>query len=139
MNKLDQAIIFAYKKHEGQLDDIGEPYIIHPMQVMRILELVTKDEDVLCAGVLHDTIEDTETTYEEIREVFGVRVADLVNEVTQEGKKDHIGYYFPRLKTKEGIIIKFADRLSNITRMGGWDQERIDHYLKKSQFWKSSP
>ena len=58
-------------------------------------------------------------------------------EVTHEGRKDEIGYYFPRLKTQRGIVLKFADRISNLSRMESWDDNRKNHYLRKSKFWKS--
>ena len=66
-------------------------------------------------------------------------IADLVMEVTHEGSKDKYGYYFPRLKTTRGIILKFADRLSNLTRMGAWDDDRIDQYIRRSKFWRDPP
>ena len=59
---------------------------------------------------------------------FGPEVADLVNEVTHEGTKDDWGYYFPRLKSKEGILIKLCDRASNISRMDSWSEKRQQHY-----------
>lgn len=127
---------FAKTKHEGQLDDDGKPYFGHCMQVYDILKMLGCEEHVLVAGMLHDTIEDTDTTYEELVWRFGSKVADLVMEVTHEGKKDQHGYYFPRLKSREGILIKFADRLSNLTRMDSWPQERQEQYLRKSKFWK---
>lgn len=128
---------FAQIKHTGQLDDSGKDYFSsHIEQVVSILEKVTQDEDILSAAYLHDTIEDTQTTYEELVAGFGKRVADLVMEVTHEGKKDAYGRYFPRLKSREGILIKFADRLSNLSRMEPWNEQRKQHYLKKSKFWK---
>jgi (p)ppGpp synthase/HD superfamily hydrolase len=134
------AHFFAYRKHKGQLDDSGLPYFdAHILNVVNIIKNVTTDVDVICAAYLHDTIEDTETTYEEIKEEFGKRVADLVMEVTHDGQKDNVGYYFPRLKSQEGIMIKLADRLSNISRMEAWDISRREHYLKKTRFWKNSP
>lgn len=129
---------FASLKHASQIDDEGRPYYFaHLLPVAMILREVTDDAEVIAAGYLHDTIEDTDTTYEEIVEKFGQRVANLVMEVTHEGSKNEKGYYFPRLYSKEGIMIKFADRLSNLSRMGAWDAERQQHYLKRSKFWKS--
>ena len=98
---------------------------------------MTTDENIICAELLHDTIEDTDTTYEELVEEFNKTVADLVMEVTHEGSKDDFGYYFPRLKSKDAILIKFADRLSNLSRMEEWDDTRQKQYLKRSKFWKS--
>lgn len=136
--KCMKAVIFAREKHKGQLDDDGIDYFSsHIQQVEQIVRKVTEDEDVICAALLHDTLEDTSTTYEELVENFGKRIADLVNEVTHEGKADSKGYYFPRLKSKDAILIKFADRLSNLSRMNSWPLDRQSHYLKKSKFWKS--
>jgi len=138
---LDKAINFGREKHKGQKDDGGNDYFeAHCMNVFGILVNVvnvTKNSHILVAGVLHDTLEDTETTYEELKKEFGKEVADLVNEVTHEGSKDENGFYFPRLKSKKAIIIKFADRLSNLSRMNGWDKKRQEHYLKKSAFWRN--
>lgn len=133
-----KAVIFAREKHKGQLDDDGIDYFSsHIQQVEQIVRKVTEDEDVICAALLHDTLEDTSTTYEELVQNFGKRIADLVNEVTHEGKADSKGYYFPRLKSKDAILIKFADRLSNLSRMNSWPLDRQAHYLRKSKFWKS--
>jgi len=137
-DKLLKAIAFAQEKHRGQLDDSGKDYFEeHCLQVYNILNTVTEDQNLLCAALLHDTYEDTDTTYEEVLQIFGRDIADLVNEVTQEGQKDSKGYYFPRLKTERGILLKFADRLSNLSRMEAWDDKRREYYLKKSKFWKS--
>ena len=131
---------FAKDAHKEQKDDDGKPYFdSHIMQVVHILKQVTTDEDIIKAAYLHDTIEDTNVNYEQLKNKFGQRVADLVNEVTHEGKKDTIGHWFPRLKTKEGILLKFSDRLSNLSRMDAWDEDRRQHYLKKSKFWSSAP
>jgi (p)ppGpp synthase/HD superfamily hydrolase len=135
-----KAKLFAQDKHKNHLDDDGLPYFdSHISQVVSILKNVTNEGDILAAAWLHDTIEDTDTTYEELVEEFGNRIADLVMEVTHDGKKDHIGFYFPRLKSQKAILIKFADRLSNLSRMDGWPIERRQHYLKKSKFWKDKP
>jgi len=137
MNISDKAASFGARKHKGQLDDDGKPYFEHCYQVVDLLQYVTFDEDILCAGYLHDTIEDTDTTYEELKEEFNERIADLVLEVTHDDFGDK-GHVFPRLHSKEGIMIKFADRLSNISRMSNWEEERKIHYLRRSKFWKAS-
>jgi GTP pyrophosphokinase len=133
-----KAARFAQQKHGSQLDDDGKNYFdTHIVQVFQVLCLITNDTEVIAAGLLHDTIEDTDTTYEELVQEFGVTIADLVMEVTHEGHADNIGYYFPRLASKRGIMIKFADRLSNLSRMDNWPQKRQQQYLKKSKFWKN--
>lgn len=135
-----KAIAFGSVKHAEQKDDMGKNYFqAHCFPVFKILSIVTQDIDILCAGLLHDTLEDTQTTYDELVSNFNQRIADLVNEVTNEGTADHYGKYFPRLRSKDAILIKFADRLSNLSRMEGWDYGRQNHYLRKSKFWKSDP
>lgn len=134
---ITKAREFAVKKHEGVLDDDGKPFIVHPQQVYEMLDVIVEDDNLLAAAWLHDTLEDTDTTYEELVKEFNKDVADLVNEVTHEGSKDEKGYYFPRLKTQRGIMLKFADRLSNISRMESWTYERKEHYLMRSKFWRT--
>lgn len=131
-----QAYEFANLAHQGQLRDDGTPFFSHPVQVATILSEITDDEVLIAAALLHDVIEDTFVTYDGVVDAFGVEVADLVNEVTHEGSPDSKGYYFPRLKTQRGIMLKFADRLSNLSDMKTWDEKRKEHYLRKSKFWK---
>lgn len=133
---VDKAQIFAYKAHEGQVDDDNKPYFLHCTQTAKIIGMLTEDEDVIASAFLHDTLENTDTTYEDLCETFGMRVANIVNEVTHEGTNDDYGYYFPRLKSREAIMIKLADRLSNISRMEAWDKSRQEHYLRHTHFWK---
>ena len=132
-----RAFAFAYRKHLSQLDDEGKKYFnAHILPTVDMLKQISDDKILITGGYLHDTIEDTDTTYEEVLELFGKEVADLVMEVTKEGEKDHYGYYFPRLKSHRGILLKFADRLSNLSRMNAWDENRQNQYMKKSKFWK---
>ena len=133
-----RAAEFARAKHGDTLDDNGQLFFdAHPAKVAELLNVVApKDENLIAAGYLHDTVEDTDTTYEELIEVFNRDVADLVMEVTQEGRKDNYGYYFPRLHSQRGITLKFADRLSNLSRLESWSPQRRDQYLRKSQFWR---
>jgi len=135
---MDQVFKFTKEKHKGQKDDNGDDYFeYHLFPVYKILLESGVDLQTMAAGVLHDTLEDTPTTYEELEKEFGKEIADLVLEVTHEGKKDEKGFYFPRLKSKKAIMVKFADRLSNLSRMQSWSEERQDHYLRKSKFWRS--
>lgn len=76
---LDRAIIFAVKAHAGtERRGKGFPYIIHPMEAMEIVSTITSDQELLAAAALHDTVEDTDVTLEQIRQEFGERIADLV-------------------------------------------------------------
>ncbi len=138
MDLVNSAWLFAKEQHSGQVDDDGHPYFDHLVQVANLLRLVVEDKEVIASGLLHDVLEDTSTTYDQLKDRFNERVADLVNEVTHEGKSDQVGYYFPRLKTRDGVLIKFADRLSNLSRMDSWTVPRQEHYLSKSKFWKAN-
>lgn len=140
MDIIDKARKFSQEKHKNQFDDAGLDYwTSHILQVVRIVSLVTPDPEMWAAALLHDTLEDTNTTPIELATEFGPRVARLVCELTHEGKKDQGGYYFPNLKSRDAILIKFADRLSNLSRMETWDEKRQNQYLQKSKFWKSDP
>ena len=135
---LRKAYRFAKRKHKGQKDDEGESYFkAHICQVVNILHLLTENTNTLIAGYLHDTLEDTDTSYGELCMEFNDEVADLVVELTHEGSKDNKGYFFPRLKSKKAILVKFADRSSNLSRMRAWTPDRQDQYIRKSKFWKS--
>ena len=76
---LDRAIIFAVKAHAGtERRGKGFPYIVHPMEAVEIVATMTNDQEMLAAAVLHDTVEDTDVTIEQIRSEFGDRVASFV-------------------------------------------------------------
>jgi len=138
-NLLYKARSYAKRAHKGQLDDEGKDYFTaHLSQVYEVLRQVTRDETILCAAWLHDVIEDTETTYYDLIIEFNQEIASLVMELTHEGSKTS-GYYFPRLQTKEGTLVKFADRLSNLSRMKAWKESRQEQYVRKSRFWKLNP
>lgn len=128
--ELEDAIRFAAERHHGQLRHSGEPYISHPLQVAAILIDWEMDIDSVIAGVLHDTIEDTDTSLSEIETIFGRDVAFLVDGVTKvsqarAGMRD-ISSYLPRTRDNLSklliavgqdvrvIIIKLADRLHNL-------------------------
>lgn len=128
--ELDHAVDFATKAHRGQKRKSGEPYIIHPLCVASILIEWGMDIDTVLAGVLHDTVEDTPVTLEQIETFFGHDVAFLVDGVTKisqarSGMRD-LSSYLPKTKDNLSklmiavgkdvrvIIIKLADRLHNM-------------------------
>ena len=76
---LDRAVIFAVKAHANtERRGKGFPYIVHPMEAVEIVATMTPDQEMLAAAILHDTVEDTDVTAEEIRREFGDRIADMV-------------------------------------------------------------
>ena len=85
---LEKAIHFATSKHAGQLrKGTKVPYIVHPLETMNILRSMNADTNLLIAGLLHDTVEDTDTSIEEIKEVFGTDVAALVGGHSEDKSK----------------------------------------------------
>ena len=79
----DKAVKFATEAHSGtERRGKGYPYIIHPMEAASIVATITNDQEMLAAAILHDTVEDTDVTIEQIREQFGDRVAELVQHET---------------------------------------------------------
>ena len=122
---IKKAYLYAERLHSGQVRQSGEPYITHPLNVAYILSEMHADRDTVCAGLLHDTLEDTDITKEEIAQSFNQNVANLVDGVTKLSKlnfssKQDQNYANTR-KIITGItedvriiIIKLADRLHNM-------------------------
>ena len=81
--KIQQAYDLAKELHAGQFRITGEPYFMHPVGVAQILIDAGKDYQTICASLLHDTIEDTRITYEELKEIFGTEIADIIEGVTK--------------------------------------------------------
>ena len=101
---LDRAIIFAVKAHAGtERRGKGFPYIVHPMEAMEIVSTRTADQERLAAAALHDTVEDTDVTVEQLRSEFGDRIADLVDaesDVMDEGVSEEDSW---RARKEAGI------------------------------------
>lgn len=124
---MDQAVGFALNRHGEQTRPAGEPYGEHLLEVVRVLaEAVgVTDIDILRAGVLHDVVEDTDCSLEEVSARFGQRVAVLVDWVTKPEPSDGQtpaearAAYLTRLQgaPADAILIKLADRLSNVQRL----------------------
>lgn len=142
--KLFQAINFAAQKHKLQKRKGADeqPYINHVLEVANLLASVGKieDYDVLIAAVLHDTIEDTETTEAEITKLFGAAVGGYVSEVTDDKslpkarRKELQIEHAPHLSTGAKYI-KLADKISNIRDVSenppdGWSTERRLEYIE---------
>jgi guanosine-3',5'-bis(diphosphate) 3'-pyrophosphohydrolase len=138
-----QAVAFAADKHRNQRrkDAEASPYINHPIALANVLanEGGVQDVTVLCAAVLHDTIEDTETTADELRAMFGDQVASVVLEVTDDKSLDkavrkqqqieHAPHISPQAQ-----LVKLADKISNLRDIlasppADWSPERKQAYF----------
>ena len=122
---LTKAYTFALRAHKNQKRDYGDPYLIHPVAVADILSDLKLDSATITTGLLHDTIEDTETTYQNVETEFGKEVADLVDGVTkiselegkiiENSKAENIRKLI--LATSKDIrvlLVKIADRLHDM-------------------------
>jgi guanosine-3',5'-bis(diphosphate) 3'-pyrophosphohydrolase len=147
VNRVLQAIIFAASKHRHQRrkDKELSPYINHPLALAALLSSVggITDVEVLQAAILHDTVEDTATTYEELAEQFGRKVADVVMEVTDDKQLEK-----PRRKalqiehaphaSREAALVKLADKICNLRDVATsppdrWTLERRQEYFEWSR------
>ena len=141
MNSIPKILIaasFAADKHKQQRrkGSDADPYINHPLEVARILAEVGEvdDNDMIIAGLLHDTVEDTETTFAEIEEKFGTRIAGFVRELTDDkslpkAERKRLQVEHAPHMTHEAKQIKLADKISNIRDVtnnppANWSVER---------------
>ena len=123
---LDRAIVFAVKAHAGtERRGKGFPYIVHPMEAVEIVATITPDQELLAAAALHDTVEDTDVTIEQIRAEFGDRIASLVGAETDlviEGQSEQDSWHdrkraaIDRLSkaSRDAKIVAMGDKLSNM-------------------------
>lgn len=119
---LDRAIVFAVNAHAGtERRGKGYPYIVHPLEAVAIVATITSDQELLAAAALHDTVEDTSVTVEELRAAFGERVAQLVAAETDSAEEGE--EWITRKKAgirrllnadRDVKIVALGDKLSNM-------------------------
>jgi (p)ppGpp synthase/HD superfamily hydrolase len=100
---LDRALLFAIEAHKGQQRKDGTPFILHPLEDASIVATLTGDPEVLAAAVLHDTVEDTDVTPEELCRVFGKRVYELVMDETENKRPEAPPEATWRLRKEESL------------------------------------
>ncbi len=138
---LDRAVIFAVKKHSGTLrKGTNIPYIVHPMEAAAIAAGMTDDAEVITAAVLHDTLEDTDTTFAELAESFGERTAALVAAESENKRGEEKPEDTWKIRKEETIrhlaaaeydvkVIALSDKLANIRAI------QRDVEMLKDKFW----
>ena len=143
IKEVEKAYKFAYDKHKGQYRKTGEEYIVHPLFVAHILTTIRADKDTLIAGLLHDVIEDTEVTKEELKNLFGETVANLVDGVTKinsinvSTENEYLTGYYKKIivgmsEDVRVIIIKLADRLHNMRTLYALPHDRQKRKAKET-------
>jgi len=131
-----RAFDYAFDKHSAQLRKSGDPYISHPVQVAITLAEYRVDPNTIVAGLLHDILEDTDTDYKEVKQLFGEEVADIVEGLTKlhlltyegskatEQAKNHQKMVLAMARDIRVIFVKLADRLNNMRTLSHLDPER---------------
>mgnify|MGYP002707407719 CR=1 FL=1 len=131
-----KAYEFALKAHGDQKRKSGEPYIIHPLEVAYIITTLELDDESICAALLHDVVEDTDVTREDIEREFGPNVLELVDGVTKLGKiasyvdkeeqqvENYRKFFMAMAKDIRVLMIKLADRLHNMRTLKHLSDDR---------------
>src|SRR5688572_6464599 len=142
METVLKAAAFAAEKHRNQRrkDEEASPYINHPIQVAHILvQADVEDPEVLAAALLHDSIEDTNTSFEELEIVFGYEIANIVAECTDDKRLSKLERKQAQIDhaakiSRKARLVKLADKIANVNDMNdappaGWSLERKREYF----------
>jgi GTP pyrophosphokinase len=143
LSALEKAFRFARQWHEGQMRDSGEPYMAHPVRVARILAEMRMDLVAMQTGLLHDVVEDTSVTVEQVRKEFGEEVARCVDGVTKLTKLDFFSaedrqaesvrkMLLAMVEDIRVIMVKLADRIHNMRTLGYLNAERRQRIARET-------
>ncbi len=143
LTALEKAFRFASKYHEGQLRSSGEPYMAHPVMVAHILADMRMDVVAMETGLLHDVVEDTSVTVEQVRKEFGPEVARCVDGVTKLSKLDVFSaedrqaesvrkMLLAMVEDIRVILVKLADRIHNMRTLGYLSPERRERIARET-------
>ena len=140
---IDRAAKFAEQAHKGaHRKGTRIPYIVHPLETALIASMLTNDEEILAAALLHDTIEDTGVTYEDLKQEFGTRVADLVAAESEDKSKTWIerkGHTLEHLKTAsqaEKILFFNTTAINNQSPRSNIRSMARDYLLVGEELWQ---
>jgi len=143
LTALEKAFRFARQYHEGQIRDSGEPYMVHPIMVAHILADMRMDIVAMETGLLHDVVEDTSVTVEQVRREFGEEVARCVDGVTKLSKLDFFSaedrqaesfrkMLLAMVEDIRVIMVKLADRMHNMRTLGYLSPERRERIARET-------
>ena len=136
MDKLTLAIEFAAKAHDGMVRKKDKtPYILHPLEAATIVGTMTSDQDIISAAVLHDVVEDTEVTIDEIEELFGNRVRKLVESETEDKRADLPPEDTWKVRKEESLkVLKNSD---DIAVKMLWMGDKLSNMRSFYRIWKN--
>src|SRR5262249_23679705 len=132
VERVERVLRAAWRAHDGQTRKDGRPYVVHPLSVAEVVlvEWDRHEPDLVCAALLHDTVEDTPLTLDDVEKLAGANVRELVFLLTKEDERKYASkaardeVYFARLREgPEGAsVVKCADRVDNLRDMAtsGW-------------------
>lgn len=142
---INTALKFAYKKHTGQTRKItNEKYFFHPIEVSLKVAQYTTDEDTIVAAILHDTLEDTDTSEDEIKSIFGENILNIILECSEKDKsKEWKTRKIQMLKSystlsKEACLIILSDKICNLNNIYYHNDDNVWDYFnadKEEQKW----
>ncbi|HEX5036814.1 MAG TPA: bifunctional (p)ppGpp synthetase/guanosine-3',5'-bis(diphosphate) 3'-pyrophosphohydrolase [bacterium] len=135
LDLIKKAYVFSAKVHQGQTRRSGEPYLVHPLEVSHILAQMRLDAPSIATGLLHDTVEDTLTTVDEVQQIFGKPIARLVDGVTKLSKisftskeqrqaENFRKMFMAMAEDIRVILVKLADRLHNMRTLQHLSEEK---------------
>ncbi|MFW6243092.1 MAG: HD domain-containing protein [bacterium] len=134
MTNKERALMVAEKAHANQTYDIY-PYIYHVRQVMQIAESLGYDENIIVSCILHDVLEDTDLSYNDIKKAFGKEVAEIVYAVTDElgrNRTERKLKTLPKIRSNwKATVVKICDRIANMTQSKMYNKNLFDMYIKE--------
>jgi len=133
---LDKMILLATNAHHGQFDRGGNPYILHPLAVMQILQTV--DEELQCIAIGHDVIEDSAITFQDLRDLgFTDRIVDAISALTKQNGQTYEEYKDNVFSNRDAMLVKMADlqHNSDIRRLKGVREKDIARMVKYQVFY----
>src|SRR5687768_4304746 len=140
---IKKAYVYCAKVHAGQVRKSGEPYLIHPLAVAGVLAQLKLDEASICAGLLHDTVEDTLATLEEVEDLFGKDIANVVDGVTKlsqikfQTSEEKLAENFRKMLVAMSrdirvLLVKLADRLHNMRTLEHMKPEKQESIARET-------
>lgn len=134
MNRIEKALLIAETAHQNQTYDMF-PYMYHIRMVKYFLEGIRCEEDIVVAGILHDTIEDSDLSYNDVKIIFDEDIAEIVYAVTDElgrNRKERKEKTYPKIKDNwKAVLVKIADRFANASHSKDHNKKMFEMYKKE--------